>query len=141
MPAVSLRIRGRNGAREFRAVEAPGGRTTDLGATGRTVRPRNRHSTIGVTNDTITDVGKGIEELLVEMRGNPEGIRFADACRVATHHFGPPRTRGSSHHAWKMPWPGDPRVNLQRGDGGKAKAYQVRQLLQAIARRQQEETP
>jgi len=35
---------------------------------------------------------------------------------------------------WKMPWPGDPRVNLQMGEGGKAKAYQVRQALQAIDR-------
>jgi hypothetical protein len=40
-----------------------------------------------------------------------------------------------------MPWPGDPRVNLQRGEGGKAKAYQVRQLIQAIARQQQEKKP
>jgi hypothetical protein len=86
-------------------------------------------------------VGKNIEDLLAEMRGNPSGIRLTDACRVATHHFGPPRTRGSSHHVWKMPWPGDPRVNLQRGEGGKAKAYQVRQLIQAIARLLQEKKP
>jgi hypothetical protein len=31
-----------------------------------------------------------------------------------------------------MPWSGDPRVNLQMGEGGKAKACQVRQALQAI---------
>jgi hypothetical protein len=31
-----------------------------------------------------------------------------------------------------MPWAGDPRVNLQVGEGGKAKAYQVRQALEAI---------
>jgi hypothetical protein len=30
-----------------------------------------------------------------------------------------------------MPWPGDPRVNIQ-DDSGKAKAYQVRQVLAAI---------
>jgi hypothetical protein len=86
-------------------------------------------------------VGKSIEDLLAAMRANPSGIRFTDACRVATHHFGAPRTKGSSHHVWKMPWPGDPRVNLQRGEGGKAKAYQVRQLIQAIARQQQEKKP
>ena len=34
---------------------------------------------------------------------------------------------------FKMPWVGDPRVNLQN-DHGKAKAYQVRQLLEAIDR-------
>ncbi len=33
-----------------------------------------------------------------------------------------------------MPWPGDPRVNLQEGDGRKAKAYQVEQLLKASDR-------
>lgn len=66
------------------------------------------------------------------MRGNPKGVRFADACRVATHFFGAPRQNGTSHKVWKMPWPGDPRINLQAGDGGKAKPYQVRQLLAAV---------
>ncbi len=32
---------------------------------------------------------------------------------------------------FKMPWPGDPRVNIQ-SDKGKAKVYQVRQVLAAI---------
>jgi hypothetical protein len=31
----------------------------------------------------------------------------------------------------KTPWPGDPRINIQN-DKGKAKAYQVRQVLLAI---------
>ncbi len=35
---------------------------------------------------------------------------------------------------YKTPWQGDPRVNIQRGKDGKAKAYQVRQVLDAIAR-------
>jgi hypothetical protein len=35
---------------------------------------------------------------------------------------------------FKMPWPGDPRVNIQEGRGRKAKAYQVQQILQAIER-------
>jgi hypothetical protein len=34
---------------------------------------------------------------------------------------------------FKMPWPGDPRVNLQDSSEG-AKPYQVRQLLAAIDR-------
>jgi len=33
-----------------------------------------------------------------------------------------------------MPWPGNPRVNLQRSKDGRAKAYQVGQLLNAIDR-------
>jgi hypothetical protein len=32
---------------------------------------------------------------------------------------------------FKMPWAGDPRVNMQNQKGG-AKAYQVRQVLAAI---------
>jgi hypothetical protein len=34
----------------------------------------------------------------------------------------------------RMPWAGDPRVNMQESKGGKAKAYQVQQLLTAIDR-------
>lgn len=33
-----------------------------------------------------------------------------------------------------MPWAGDPRVNMQEDKGGRAKAYQVQQLLTAIDR-------
>lgn len=70
--------------------------------------------------------------MLTEMRANPKNIRFADACRVATYFFGEPRQNGTSHKVWKMPWPSDPRVNMQAGEGGKAKPYQVRQLLAAV---------
>jgi hypothetical protein len=73
-----------------------------------------------------------IDEILAEMRKNPAGIRFADARKVATHYFGQPRQNGTSHKVWKMPWPGDPRINMQAGDGGKAKPYQVRQAVAAI---------
>jgi hypothetical protein len=66
------------------------------------------------------------------MRARPNGVRFADACKVVTHYFGAPRQSGSSHRVWKMPWPSDPRVNMQQGEGGKAKPYQVRQAVAAI---------
>ena len=75
-----------------------------------------------------------VDEMLAEMRNNPKGVRFADACKVATHYFGQPRQNGTSHKVWRMPWPGDPRINLQAGEGGKAKAYQVRQTVAAIDR-------
>jgi hypothetical protein len=38
-----------------------------------------------------------------------------------------------------MPWAGDPRVNIQN-DKGMAKAYQVKQVLKAIERLQNENT-
>jgi len=96
---------------------------------------------LGVINGTMASMAKSIEDLLADMRNNPAGIRFADACRVASHHFGAPRMKGSSHHVWKMPWAGDPRINLQPGDGGKAKPYQVRQMVQATDRLLQEKMP
>ena len=75
-----------------------------------------------------------LDDLLDEMRHSPRSVRYADACKAADAFFGQPRQRGTSHRIWKMPWPGDPRVNLQEGPGGKAKAYQIEQLLQAIDR-------
>jgi hypothetical protein len=80
----------------------------------------------GVNIDTMK-----VADLVAAMRQNPQNVRFADAVKVATHYFGKPRQEGSSHAVWKMPWPGDPRVNLQN-DHGRAKIYQVRQLLSAI---------
>lgn len=73
-----------------------------------------------------------IEDLLEEMRNNPAGVRFADACRVVTTYFGQPRQNATSHKVWKMPWPGDPRVNMQEGESGKAKKYQAQQAVNAI---------
>lgn len=72
-----------------------------------------------------------IRKLLAEMRQNPKGVRFADAQKVAEAFFGEPRTVGS-HCVYKTPWPGDPRINLQKANDGKAKAYQIKQLLAAI---------
>lgn len=77
-----------------------------------------------------------IESVLQEMRDNPRDVRFEDALRVAAHYFGKPRTRGS-HHFFRMPWSGDPLVNLQQ-QGRTAKAYQVRQLLRAVDRLEHE---
>ena len=60
-------------------------------------------------------------------------IHFGDLAKVCNHYFGPPRNNGTSHHVYKMPWAGDPRVNIQNSKG-KAKSYQVRQVLKAIAK-------
>lgn len=74
-----------------------------------------------------------MDDLIAAMRVNAQGVRFSDLRRVCEHYFGPPRQTGSSHLVFKTPWPGDPRVNIQ-DDKGKAKAYQVRQVLKAIDR-------
>ncbi len=74
-----------------------------------------------------------IEDILNEMKQNPRGIRFNDLCKVCDTYFGAARQSGSSHRVYKTPWLGDPRVNIQNSKG-KAKPYQVRQVLQAIER-------
>lgn len=73
----------------------------------------------------------GIETLLKKMRNSPKGVRFADLAKVCDHYFGEPRQQGTSHRVYRMPWQGDPRVNIQN-DHGQAKPYQVRQVLAAI---------
>jgi len=73
----------------------------------------------------------GLDDILERMRRNPKGVRFRDLCKVCDRYFGHPRQKGTSHRVYKTPWPGDPRVNIQN-DRGRAKAYQVRQVLKAI---------
>jgi len=73
----------------------------------------------------------GVAKILKDMRSNPKGIRFSDLKKVCEHYFGPPRQQGTSHCIFKTPWPGDPRVNIQN-QKGKAKPYQVRQVILAI---------
>ncbi|KAA9133096.1 toxin HicA [Marinihelvus fidelis] len=74
-----------------------------------------------------------IAETLAQMRRNPSGVRFSDLCKVCDRFFGQARQKGTSHRVYKTPWPGDPRVNIQNSQG-KAKPYQVRQVLKAIER-------
>jgi hypothetical protein len=80
-----------------------------------------------------------VSETIKLMRQNPKGIRFADLCKVCDHYFGDPRQEGSSHRVYKTPWQGDPRVNIQNAKG-KAKAYQVKQVLNAIRRLEHEKS-
>ncbi len=74
-----------------------------------------------------------VDKILEQMRAEPANVRFADLQRVCESFFGKARQHGSSHAIYKTPWPGNPRVNIQN-DKGKAKAYQVRQVLLAIER-------
>ena len=74
-----------------------------------------------------------LAELIASMRRNPADVRFADLKRVCEDTFGKPRQSASSHLVFKTPWIGDPRINIQN-DRGRAKPYQVRQVLAAIAK-------
>jgi hypothetical protein len=66
------------------------------------------------------------------MRANPRDVKFKDLCVVCDYYFGQARFSGS-HRIYRMPWQGDPRINIQN-DGGKAKSYQVKQVLVAISK-------
>lgn len=72
-----------------------------------------------------------IDRVVSEMRRNTRGVRFVDLLHVCEHYFGPPRIHGS-HFIFHKPWPGDPLINIQRDTNGKAKPYQVRQVLAGI---------
>jgi hypothetical protein len=63
------------------------------------------------------------------MRENPQDVKFKDLCIVCDFYFGQARF-GGSHRIYKMPWRGDPRINIQN-DNGKA-IYQVKQVLSAV---------
>lgn len=71
------------------------------------------------------------DEIIKQMRKTPNDVRFMDLCKVCDLYFGQARQKSSSHRIYKTPWQGDPRVNIQN-QKGKAKAYQVKQVLKAI---------
>jgi hypothetical protein len=73
----------------------------------------------------------GVAKIIEKMRSAPAQVRFADLYKVCVTCFGEPRQSASSHAVFKTPWPGDPRVNIQNAKG-KAKPYQVRQVLLAL---------
>lgn len=72
-----------------------------------------------------------IEKLLAQIRNNPNDVNFTDLVKICNHYFGEPRQEGTSHCVYKTPWAGNPRVNIQQKNG-KAKVYQVKQVLEAI---------
>lgn len=71
---------------------------------------------------------KAIDEL-----SKTRTIRFGRVLTLCREFFGKPRIAGS-HHIFKTPWQGDPRINLQKTKDGKAKKYQVEQVVRALER-------
>ncbi|GAA2427581.1 toxin HicA [Mycolicibacterium llatzerense] len=78
----------------------------------------------------MANVGK----IETKMRESAANVAYSDLVKVCDRHFGEPRQGGTSHAVYRTPWAGDPRVNIQKGRDGKAKAYQVKQVLAAIAK-------
>lgn len=84
----------------------------------------------------MTPSDRAVASLIEGLRAHPKNVRYSDVYRVCVqrfggHSFGEPRQSGGSHTVFAMPWAGDPRVNIQN-DHGRAKVYQVRQVLAAI---------
>jgi len=75
------------------------------------------------------------DKIITLMKRSPNGVRFNDLLKVCEQYFGKPRITGS-HHSFKKPWRGDPIVNIQKLKGGKAKGYQVKQVLAAIEKKE-----
>lgn len=72
-------------------------------------------------------------DLLTEMRASPANVRFRDLRRLVEHLGYVERRQIGSHRIYrhaKMPDP--PLINLQEGRAGKAKPYQVRQVLAIV---------
>jgi len=78
-----------------------------------------------------------LKKTLDRMAESPANVRFSELCQVCNRYFGRPRQRGTSHQVYKTPWANDPRINIQE-DKGKAKAYQVKQVLAAVRRLEDE---
>jgi hypothetical protein len=71
-----------------------------------------------------------VDEIVTQMRQSPHNLDFKDLVKVCRAKFGEPRQVGS-HVIFKTPWAGDPRINIQNANG-KAKIYQVKQVLLAV---------
>jgi predicted RNA binding protein YcfA (HicA-like mRNA interferase family) len=80
----------------------------------------------------IVEIGDALEEL--QTKGN---IRFSLLLKICKSFFGNARVSGS-HHIFKTPWPGDPRINIQASKG-EAKTYQVKQVIRALEQLQRME--
>jgi hypothetical protein len=74
-----------------------------------------------------------LDSIIKRLSKSPDNVKFSDLCKICDEYFGEARQKSTSHRVYKTPWPGDPRVNIQ-GKNGKAKAYQVRQVIKALKR-------
>jgi hypothetical protein len=74
-----------------------------------------------------------VEKIVAQLKRNSQNVNFTDLVKVCNYYFGELRQQGTSHCVYKTPWQGDSRVNIQEKNG-KAKVYQVKQVLAAIVK-------
>ncbi|GBF82447.1 toxin HicA [Aphanothece sacrum] len=80
----------------------------------------------------MMDIDEAIREL-----EKTKNIKFSRLMKITESFFDQPRNRGSSHYPFKVPWQGEPRINLQKGKDGNAKPYQVKQVRLALLKLKQ----
>ena len=80
-----------------------------------------------LTHDSLCAIILSMEK---DQLSNPKNVKFDDLLKICTKYFGNPRIK-SSHHIFKTPWKGDPRINIQK-EGKMAKPYQVKLVLKAL---------
>jgi hypothetical protein len=71
-----------------------------------------------------------IKDAIKELESSPKNVKFKRLLTIVENFFELASINGS-HHRYKTPWQGNPRINLQK-DGAKAKLYQVKQVTQAL---------
>jgi predicted RNA binding protein YcfA (HicA-like mRNA interferase family) len=76
-----------------------------------------------------------IDNVLIGIEQSNQKLQFQRLLKICEKYFGNYRVKGS-HHIFKTPWQGDPRINLQKGKDKNAKPYQVRQVLDALRKLQ-----
>lgn len=77
-----------------------------------------------------------MKKIIEELEKSENRVRFTKLLKICEDFFGNYRISGS-HHIFKTPWQGDPRINLQKGKDKNAKPYQVRQVLDALRKLKQ----
>lgn len=71
-------------------------------------------------------------DLLAKAKANPKGLRFSEACALAeSYGWMLARSTGGSHRVYKRPGAMG-MIVVQEGENGKAKAYQIRQIVRLI---------
>lgn len=73
------------------------------------------------------------KDLIDKMRATPELVDFTQLRLLCEHVFGAPRVKGAAHAVFRLPDKKDPLLCIQ-SEGGRARAYQVYRVLEALAK-------
>ncbi len=52
------------------------------------------------------------DKVRAALERNPRSVTYDELHALCVRIFGQPRQQGTSHAVFRMPWPGDPRVNI-----------------------------